>query len=431
MTLKHHIASLLVGIMAFVAIPDCVTAQTPKMESNDIVVFTNHDMVNYDSLLHSYYYRKYQSSINKHYNRKGNSKYDSFDMIPDSVLQSRLKALPTVIPMTYNHDVRMWIAAYVRLMSRRCDVMLTQSEFYFPLFEQVLNQYKVPMELKYLTIVESALNPQATSRAGAAGLWQFMYPTGKLYGLEVNSLWDDRRDPQKSTVAAARHLRDLYEIFGDWQLALAAYNCGAGNVRKAIARSGGDVASATGKRTFWQIYNYLPRETRGYVPAFIAATYIMNYYHEHGISPMKIDIPVARDTVHLKQDALYCFISKWTGMDVEEIRTLNPQYRTDLVPVSAGRNVLTIPTGMVTKFLSVEDSIYANTCDSINKVPVVTQAKEEPPAPAVKRVTHKVVKGDTLTKISKKYGVPVATIKKRNKLRSDKIALGQVLIIKG
>ena len=184
-------------------------AQNLGEGKNDIMVFTSHDMVNYDSLLHSYYLRKYSASVNKHYNRKSNSTYDSFDMVPDSVLRARLKALPTVIPMDYNSDVRLWIAAYVRLMERRCDVMLTLSEFYFPMFSQVLNQYKVPDELKYLTIVESALNPQATSRAGAAGLWQFMYPTGKLYGLEVNSLWDDRRDPYLSTVAAAKHLRDL------------------------------------------------------------------------------------------------------------------------------------------------------------------------------------------------------------------------------
>ncbi|MCF0212291.1 MAG: transglycosylase SLT domain-containing protein [Bacteroidales bacterium] len=428
--MKNSIFRYIAILLAFIALAPCAQAQHFGEEKNDIVIFTTHDIANYDSLLHSYYLRKYAASVNHHYNRKTNSPYASFDMVPDSVLQHRLKALPTVIPMTYNHDVRMWIATYVRLMERRCDVMLTLSEYYFPMFEQVLNQYKVPMELKYLTIIESALNPQATSRAGAAGLWQFMYPTGKLYGLEVNSLWDDRRDPYLSTVAAARHLKDLYEIFGDWQLALAAYNCGAGNVRKAIARSGGNLSNPSGKRTFWQIYDYLPRETRGYVPAFIAATYIMNYYHEHGIRPHTIDIPTARDTVHLKHDALYCHIAQWTGMDVEEIRTLNPQYRTDMVPVSAGRRALTVPTNKVTLLLSVEDSIYNSTRDSLHKAPQTVEPQPATPAPAPKHVTHKVRKGDTLSKISKKYGVPVSTIKKRNKLKGDKISVGQTLIIK-
>lgn len=402
--------------------------QSPQQ--SDMIYFTSHDMVNYDSLLNSYYLRKYAASVDRHYNRHPSSHYEDFDMIPDSVLEQRLKALPTVIPMTYNQEVRSWIRAYVRLMERRCDVMLTLSELYFPMFEQVLNQYKVPDELKYLTIIESALNPQATSRAGAAGLWQFMYPTGKLYGLEVNSLVDERRDPYQSTVAAARHLRDLYGIFGDWQLALAAYNCGSGNLRKAIARSGGNLDTPDGKRTFWQIYPYLPRETRGYVPGFIAATYIMNYYHEHGIKPHKINIPVHSDTVHLHSDAMYCHIARWTGVEVDELRALNPQYRADIVPVSSGHNALTLPSAKVTRFIQVEDSIYAYTRDSIYKKPVAAPVvKETPRAPA--RVTHKVRKGETLSSISRKYGVPVSTIKKRNKLRSDRISAGQTLVIKG
>lgn len=418
----------LLALLACMALAPRALAQSVEEERADIVLFSSHDMANYDSLLHSYYFRKYSASVSRHMNRKVSNIYDSFDLVPDSLLQARLKALPTVIPMTYNRDVRQWIATYVRIMERRCDVMLTLSEYYFPMFSQVLAQYRVPDELKYLTIVESALNPQATSRAGAAGLWQFMYPTGKLYGLEVNSLWDDRRDPLKSTVAAARHLKDLYDIFGDWQLALAAYNCGAGNVRKAIARAGGSMDSPSGKRDFWQIYNYLPRETRGYVPAFIAVNYAMNYYHEHGIRPHRIDIPTARDTVHLRQDAMYCHIAQWTGLEVEELRSLNPQYRTDLVPVSAGRSALTLPTLAVTRLLEVEDSIYASTRDSIDKRPQVVAPQ---PAPAPQRVTYKVKKGDTLTKIASKHGVSVATLKKRNHLKSDRISVGQVLIIKG
>lgn len=427
-----HIVVLL-ALFCTIGASNSFAQNTNLEQQNDIKIVTNYDRINYDSLLNSYYLRKYTASVNKHYNRKPTNQYVDFDQVPDSVIEKRLKALPTIIPLTYNRDVRAWISAYVKLMARRCDVMLTLSEFYFPTFEQVLNQYKVPEELKYLTIVESALNPEATSRAGAAGLWQFMYHTGKLYGLEVNSLVDDRRDPYKSSVAAAKHLRDLYGIFHDWQLALAAYNCGAGNVRKAIARAGGSLDSPSGKRTFWQIYNYLPRETRGYVPAFIAANYAMNYYHEHGIQPHKINIPTERDTIHLKSDAMFCHISKWTGIEVEELRTLNPQYRADIVPVSSGRNVLNLPTSIVTTFIHMEDSIYASTRDSLDSKPVAEVVETQAPTPASKpsgSITHKVKKGETLNKISQKYGVSIATIKKRNKLKSDRIREGQRLIIK-
>jgi membrane-bound lytic murein transglycosylase D len=197
---------------------------------------------------------------------------------------------------------------YLNRMRNRIDVMLTLSEYYQPLFEESLSRYDVPEELKYLTIVESAMNPQATSRVGAAGLWQFMYTTGKNYGLEVNSIVDERRDAYKSSDAAAHYLRDLHNVFGDWHLAIAAYNCGPGNVNKAIARSGG-------KHNFWQIYPYLPRETRGYVPAFIAATYIMNYYPEHGLHPKRATIPLHTDTVMVEQDMLFFILGTVVSAD--------------------------------------------------------------------------------------------------------------------
>lgn len=277
---------------------------------------------NYDSLLNSYVLSKYAASTRRH---RANINTDyAFDQIPDSVLAKRLYRMHTVIPMTYNNIVRSYIRMYLNKMRSRLDVMLTLSEYYHPLFEEALSRYNVPEELKYLTIVESAMNPTLTSRAGAAGLWQFMYTTGKNYGLEVNSVVDERRDAYKSTDAAAHYLRDLYNVFGDWQLAIAAYNCGPGNINKAIARSGG-------KRNFWEIYPYLPRETRGYIPAFIAATYIMNYYPEHGLHPKRVTIPLRTDTIMVERNMLFHYVSKHLEIDEEELRTLNPQYRTGLI----------------------------------------------------------------------------------------------------
>ena len=423
MKLRHGTVSpillvcILFAFLNIVGTAGC-RAQGITPQQSDILYISTRDVANYDSLLNSYYLRKYAKSVNQHYDRKVSKVYEEFDMIPDSVLANRLRAMPTVIPMTYNSDVRAYIRMYVRLMSRRCDVMLTLSEYYFPMFGEVLDHYGVPNELKYLTIVESALNPQATSRVGAAGLWQFMYRTGRNYDLEVNSLFDDRRNPYLSTVAAARYLRDLYDIYHDWTLAIASYNCGPGNVNKAIARSGG-------KHDFWQIYSYLPRETRGYIPAFIAANYVMNYYHEHGINPHKINIPIQNDTVNLKQDAHYSSISKYTGIEVDELRTLNPQYRADIVPVRAGRSALTIPASKLKRFITMEDSIYLHTRDSVGKAQVVTTTDE----PEQIRVVHKVKRNETMNKVASRYGVTVSDIKRWNKKRNTTLREGERLVI--
>ena len=289
----------------------------------DTAYFMTIDEANFDSLLNTFYMQQFKRNASRHQSRRASLAYAEFDDIPDSVFVRRLQAMHTVVPMTYNAEVRAFIKVYVRIMSRRLDAMLSLTEFYFPMFEETLDRYGVPQELKYLTIVESALNPQATSRAGAAGLWQFIYSTGKLYDLEVNSLVDERRDPYKSTVAAARFLKRLYDIYGDWQLAMAAYNCGPGGVNKAIARSGG-------KRTFWEIYPYLPRETRGYVPKYIAASYIMNYYHEHGLTAGRYDLPLHVDTIHIHNDVHLAVVSSVTGIPVEQLRQLNPQFRTGI-----------------------------------------------------------------------------------------------------
>ncbi len=384
---------------------------------------------NYDSLLNSYVLSKYAASTRRH---RANINTDyAFDQIPDSVLAKRLYRMHTVIPMTYNHIVRSYIRMYLNRMRSRLDVMLTLSEYYHPLFEEALSRYNVPEELKYLTIVESAMNPTLTSRAGAAGLWQFMYTTGKNYGLEVNSVVDERRDAYKSTDAAAHYLRDLYNVFGDWQLAIAAYNCGPGNINKAIARSGG-------KRNFWEIYPYLPRETRGYIPAFIAATYIMNYYPEHGLHPKRVTIPLRTDTIMVERNMLFHYVSKHLEIDEEELRTLNPQYRTGLIPGESGSYPLCIPTDKMSDLIKKAEVIFKDSEDSLSRKPQTVEV-EQAPQPVVQRqkhrseskpMYHKVRKGETLSSIAKKNGTTVKKLKKLNNLRSDKIKHGTRLKVR-
>lgn len=415
--LFHKYCILFVFMIALMGAFPVVAQISTSGPQGDQGYVTNADRANFDSLLNSYYMRKYASSVNRHYTQASNSSFDEFDQIPDSVLAQRLAAIPSVVHLTYNSTVRSYMKLYVRILSRRLDVMLTLSEYYFPLFESTLEQYHVPQELKYLVVIESAFNPQATSRVGAAGLWQFMYRTGKNYGLDVNSLVDDRRDPIMSTQAAARYLRDLHNIYNDWILAIAAYNCGPGNINKAITRSGG-------KRDFWEIYPYLPQETRGYVPAYIGAMYALTYYHEHGLRPRKIDIPIHSDTIHMKGDALYCYIHKYIGVDVDELRTLNPQYRTDMVPASIGRPALCLPVDKIPLAIRFEDSIVRATKDSIQKKPVGNTEITE-----TERIVHKVRKGETLGKIANKYGVSISDLKRWNRKRSTTVQVGEKIII--
>ncbi len=405
--------AIFAGLLALFSLPPTATAQSATEQ--DIIRKTTE--ANYDSLLHSYYINKNSILVDGHYERLVEQIYIDFESIPDSVIEQRLNALPTIIPMTYNEVVRKYINMYVRTIGRRLDILLSLSEFYYPMFEEVFNAHNLPLELKHLAIVESALNPRATSHAGAAGLWQFMYRTGRSYGLEVNSLVDARRDPYASTVAAARYLKDLYAIYNDWSLALAAYNCGPGWVNKAMARSGG-------KTDFWQIYRHLPRETRGYIPAFIAVNYVMNYYYAHGLAPNKIEIPVYTDTLQLRHEVLYCHVAQYVDISVEELRELNPQYRTDLVPVSSGFKKLTLPVGLVPQMIRMEDSIYQATRDSLTHKPVsvTTTAMSD-------RIVHKVRKGETIGKIARKYGVKERDLRRWNNKRNDMLQIGERLVI--
>ena len=265
--------------------------------------------------------------------------------------ERRLYNLPNVVEMPYNSVVQKFIDQYSDRMRRSVSIMLGASNFYTPIFEDALESYGVPLELKFLPIIESALNPCATSRAGAAGLWQFMPTTGKKYGLEITSLVDERRDPVKASYAAARMLKELYGIFGDWTLVIASYNCGPGNVVKAIKRAGGI-------KDYWTIYPYLPRETRGYVPAFIAANYIMNYYCEHNICPAPTRLPMGTDTVVVTRDVSLAVVSERCNIALDELKALNPQYRTNRVPGGARPCSLRMPTEAINAFIEAGDSIY-------------------------------------------------------------------------
>ena len=299
-----------------------------------------------DTLLNQYNAKRYLQRDTSCNYRNVNPVYSK------EVYIERLSKLPNIIEMPYNEVVRGVIDRYAGRFRNSVSYMLGASNFYMPIFEQALEEYGLPLELKYLPVIESALNPSAVSRAGAAGLWQFMITTGKQYGLEVNTIVDERRDPIKASYAAAHYLSDLYRIFRDWNLVIAAYNCGPDNINKAIHR-------ADGETDYWKIYPYLPRETRGYVPAFIAANYIMNYYCEHNICPMMTRLPAKSDTVmvhrnvHMEQIAAVC------QLDLDMLRALNPQYRQNIVNGNTKPSILRLPNDAVNLFIDNEDSIYA------------------------------------------------------------------------
>jgi len=357
--------------------------------------------------------------------------------VPDSVYRSRLECLPNVIPMPYNDVVRGFIEMYVKRRPRQVASLKRVSEFYFPIFEDKLGEYGLPLELKYLAVIESALNASARSHAGAAGLWQFMPATGRTYGLEVNSLVDERLDPYKSTEAACRYLRTLYRLYGDWHLALASYNCGPGNVNKAIARSGG-------KRDFWSIYPWLPRETRAYVPIFIAANYALNYADLHGICPDTIyeggklkqkDVLMSMrtDTIHTDRRQHLEQTAGVLGLPMAELRRLNPAYLKDVVP-GGKEYTLVLPVDYAAAYIQYQDTIVAYKADSLlNKQAQQIAAAQKSTSSGTYTsggtTYYKVKKGDTLGAIAKRYGVSVKQIQRWNNLKSTNIQIGQKLKI--
>lgn len=346
----------------------------------------------------------------------------------DAEIIERLSQLPTVIEMPFNSVVRNYIDMYANRRRQLVENMLGMSLYYMSIFEAALDRYNMPLELKYLPVIESALNPVAVSRAGATGLWQFMLATAQGEGLEVNSVVDERRDPYRSSDAAARYLKKLYDIFGDWSLAIASYNCGPGNVTKAIRRAGFNA------KDFWAIYPYLPSETRGYVPAFIAANYIMTYYDKHNISPALARKPIVTDTVHVTKRVHFQQISDVMGIPMDELRILNPQYRTDLIPGDIRPYALVLPSLQAYAYLSNEDSIVNHNAALYARRDVVepgTRQGVDQGGEYVEELVvkyHTVKRGETLSSIAKKYGVTTASIRSANKI-GNKVRRGQRLKI--
>lgn len=350
--------------------------------------------------------------------------------VPDEVFIDRLQAMMSPIPMVYNDQVRKFIELYVVRRRDLVQRMLSLKEYYFPIFESVLEEHGMPQELKYMSVIESALNPNALSRVGASGLWQFMLYTGKRYGLEVTSYVDERRDPVKASEAAAVFLQDLYDMYGDWHLAIAAYNCGPGNVNRAIARSGG-------QKDFWKIYYNLPRETRGYVPAFIAAAYAMTYASEHHIYAGETGVPPTSDTVMVYQPLHFNQVASVIGVPTETIRQLNPQYKHDVVPAQDGKTYsLALPVDATFSFAAYEDSIYARdrkTYFPDNRIAKISESKGyayagRTPDGKVKLI-YTVKKGDVPGGIARKFGVRVADLNYWNNIRRNMIRDGQKLVI--
>ena len=388
-----------------------------------------------DSLLNLYYSKTYlQPDENCNY-RDENRTYSK------EIYMDRLRRLPNIMEMPYNDIVQKFIDRYTGRLRHSVSYMLGASNFYIPIFEEALEAYGLPLELKYLPIIESALNPKATSRVGAAGLWQFMVGTGKQYGLEVNSLIDERRDPIKSSYAAARYLRDLYNIFGDWSLVIAAYNCGPENIKKAMTR-------AEGANDYWKIYPYLPRETRGYVPAFIAANYVMNYYCEHNICPMRTTLPAATDTVVVNKDLHLKQIADVCGIDIEALRTLNPQYRRDIVNGSNKPSVVRLPTMITNTFIANEDSICNYQTDVLMTRRSLVEvdntqtfvgssrksgSKNKRSGKRSKKSRSRSVtvrNGDTLSEIAARNHTTVSKLRKLNNIKGNNIRAGKKLKVK-
>lgn len=343
---------------------------------------------------------------------------------PDSVYIARLSALPYVMEMPYNDKVRSFIDLYVVRRRQQLSRLLGLSEYYFPIFEEALNRYGLPLELKNLPIIESALNPTIISRAGAAGLWQFMVATGRMYGLEINSLIDERCDPIKSTDAACRYLKDLYAIYGDWHLVIAAYNCGPGNVNKAIRRAGG-------KRDYWAIYPYLPRETRGYVPIFIGANYATNYYCEHNVCPQDIDMPLLIDTIHTNKRMHLQQVAHVLDIPIELLRNLNPQYRRDILP-GGKYYTLCLPVQYAELFIVKENEVLAYKADELinnRRAEIDLAQKSSHTYGSGNVIYYKVRSGNTLGGIAQKYRVSVSQLKRWNNLKGTTIRIGQTLRI--
>ena len=448
MPTKTHIYTLLLALFCCTASVAQTTADTTRVNLDNLGVVKDNSAINYDkphnALNPEYISDKdsiqfeipesmmldIDSLMNSWQSRnllQANDCENFYEPQPvsDSIYADRLDRLPTIVNMTYNDVTKQFIERYANRHRRLVANMLGLSSYYMPMIESTLDSYNMPLELKYLPIIESALNPRATSRVGAKGLWQFMFRTSKYYGLKTNNYIDERFDPQKSTQAAVRYLRDLYKFFQSWDLAIAAYNCGPGNVKKAIIRSGG-------KTDFWQIYRYLPRETRGYIPAFIAANYIMTYYEEHGICPMQSTLPIANDTIHINKNLHFTQVSELCGIEMDAIRAMNPQYIKDIVPGKSETCILRLPNETITTLLNLGDTIYTHKEELFFSKSQAEQLEKGIKLNDGGRNTakrHKVRSGETLSQIARKYGVSVQQLKRANGLKSNNIRAGRYLNI--
>ena len=430
-----------------------ITVTTPEGQK-EVIDLPEALTSDYDSLLSVYNSKTYL---------KANSDCNMPDVNPvydREVYKERLSRIPSVMELPYNDVVQKFIDRYSGHLRRSVSIMLGAQNFYMPVFEEALEAYGLPLELKYLPVIESALNPNAVSRVGATGLWQFMLTTGKHYGLEINSLVDERRDPVRASYAAAHYLRDLYKIFGDWNLVIAAYNCGPETINKAMHRSKGET-------DYWKIYPYLPKETRGYVPAFIAANYIMTYYCDHNICPMQADLPAKTDTVVVNRDVHFEQVAKVLGIDIDQIKQLNPQYRRNIVNGSSKPSAIRLPAMLVNSFIDNEDSIYAyNASELLSKRTEVEvnddnsyytpkrhssyssgksgsknssssrSSKKDRKGKKGKKGRDGVSKnvtiknGDTLSEIARRNGTTVSKLKKLNKISGSNIRAGKKLRVK-
>ena len=410
------------ALVAQVQKDSVVVAKDSITEISQEDLFSDGDIKLIDSLLIDAKFKSPLYNTGQYFIKNIDSVKITSDNLLAEVLKERLAKINSQTPfhIAYNPALEKVIKSYLKHRKKYYPSLIAKAQYYFPMFEKYLDQYDIPLEMKYLAIVESTLDPKARSKVGATGLWQFMYQTGKQYKLKVSSYVDERQDPIKATIAACEYLSDLYTIFGDWDLALAAYNSGPGNVTKAIRRSGG-------YKNYWNIRPFLPKETAGYVPAFYATMYLFEYAKEHQLGS---DTPkiyhFATDTIHLKRTVSFDQISETTGINVEVLQFLNPSYKLDIIPHIKGRNyILKLPKESTITFLSKESDLYA--------LADADDAKREKPLPKYfemdKRIRYKVRNGDYLGKIANRYGVRVSDIKRWNGLRNNNLKIGQRLSI--